>query len=139
MLFATLRQPVKCSSVANARETKNAKERKLKMKKITNDDVLNILDCWMNPNSEVPCKSCPLHNKVPAGNCRYAALDIIRERIIKLAEPMSGIGLEEYRLKTISRFADRVIMNLSSVLDGESLASAEICIANLVHNEENGL
>lgn len=108
------------------------------MKKITNDEVLNILDCWMNPNSEVECKSCPLH-ELPKGTCRERALELIRNRIITLAEPMSGIGIEEYRVKTINRFADRVILNLSSVLKGEMLDSAEMCILNLVRNEENGL
>ena len=139
MRFFTTKLQGKCFSVANAPDTKNVKERKSKMKKIANEAVLNILDCWMNPSSEVECISCPLYKSAPKGKCREVAHEIIRERIIKLAEPLSGIGIEEYRLKTINRFADRVIMNLSSVIDGESLASAEICIANLVYNEENGL
>ena len=109
------------------------------MKKITNDEVLNILDCWMNSNSEVECSSCALHKNVPTGSCRKVAHEIIRNRIISLAEPMSGIGIEEYRIKTIKRFADRVVMNLSSVLHGDELESAEICIDNIVRNEENGL
>lgn len=109
------------------------------MKKITNEEVLNILDCWMNPNSEVECKSCPLNKKVPKGKCREHAHEIIRNRIISLAEPMNGTGIEEYRMKTINRFADRVVMNLTGVLQGEMLESAEICIDNLVRNEENGL
>ena len=78
-------------------------------------------------------------NKVPKGSCREVAHEIIRERIIELQEPLNVTGIEDFRLKTINRFADRVIMNLSSVLDGESLASAEICIGNLLYNEENGL
>ena len=108
------------------------------MKEITNKEVLNILDCWMNPNSEVECKSCPLH-KLPKGACRERALEIIRNRLTMFDDIMELTGLEEYREKTINRFADRIILNLSSVLHGDMLESAEMCILNLVRNEENGL
>lgn len=108
------------------------------MKEITNDEVLNILDCWMNPNSEVDCKSCPLH-KLPKGTCRERALEIIRNRIVMFDDIMELTGLEEFRMKTINRFADRTILNLSSILEVKALESAEMCIFNLVRNEENGL
>ena len=49
-------------------------------KKLTDEEIVNVLDCWLNPNNNVECKDCPFGNMEP-GQCREATLKAAIERI----------------------------------------------------------
>ena len=53
------------------------------MKELTEQQVLAVLDCQMNPQSEVECATCPLYGIKVAGGCRKLAQRAITHHIQK--------------------------------------------------------
>ena len=54
--------------------------------KYTTQELINALDCWLNPNSAVDCEDCPFHSRDPLnpqkpGTCREVTLRAVTERL----------------------------------------------------------
>ena len=54
------------------------------MKELSEQQVLNSLDCCLNPQSKVDCRSCPLRGIKPKGECRRLTLEAAKHHIQKI-------------------------------------------------------
>lgn len=53
-------------------------------KKLSEQEVLDAVDCCLNPESEVDCRRCPLHGIKTRGGCKRLTLDAVVNHIQEL-------------------------------------------------------
>lgn len=53
------------------------------MGKYTIEDIVNGLECWLNPGSDIWCETCAFFNESEGGKCKLAVLREVKRIIEK--------------------------------------------------------
>ena len=61
------------------------------MKELTEQQVLEVLDCWMDQRSETECRTCPLRGLKKPGGCRKLAHDAVVHHIRKMRLQLESV------------------------------------------------